>query len=306
MIMKKSSVVTIGNFDGVHLGHQKILALTIDQAGQSDARSVAFTFRPHPQSVLRPDRAPALLLSYDEKRELLLSFGMDEVIEQSFSQQFAGTTPEIFFEQVLLGALSARALVVGYDFTFGRERTGHLQVLERLCAGAGIEFTVVPPHRVDSEVVSSSVIRQALASGRVDEAALGLGRPFFYRGPVLRGDQRGRELGFPTANLLLDSSPAGKLVLPYGVYATRLVHEQQAYAAVTNVGVRPTFQSSLSAELSVLVETHVLDQSLDLYGKMVRVEFVRKIRDEQKFQSGQELQVAIKSDISRARQILGC
>ncbi|MBU6375042.1 MAG: bifunctional riboflavin kinase/FAD synthetase [Bdellovibrionales bacterium] len=299
------SVVTIGNFDGVHLGHQKILSTTCEQARNRQARPLAFTFRPHPQSVLRPDRTPELLLTYDEKRDLLLSLGMSEVIEQPFNLSFASTTPGDFFENILRTKLKASAIVVGYDFTFGRERTGHLQVLERLCSNAGIELTVISPHRVESEVVSSSMIRQALLQGRVEEAAKSLGRPFFYQGVVVPGDQRGRQLGFPTANLSPEFLDSGKLKLPFGVYATRVLLEGQSYPAVTNVGMRPTFHGGSEGAAGVQVEAHLIDQSLNLYGQTVRVQFEKKLREELRFSSAHELKEAIEKDVRKARQILG-
>jgi len=301
----QGSVVTIGNFDGVHLGHQQILQECIRQARSRGLRALAFTFRPHPQSVLRPDRAPSLLLEYDEKREVLLSHGIDEVVEQGFDASFAQTTAEEFFRVVLRERLDARAIVVGYDFSFGRGRTGHLQILESLCASDGVTLTVVPPQRVGAEVVSSSVIRTHLDLGRISEATSGMGRPFFYRGRVRQGDQRGRAMGFPTANLAIEPGSGRKLVLPFGVYATRLTtHGLERVAAVTNVGVRPTFARADGGSSSVLVETHVLDGVHELYGREVRVEFVSRIRGEQRFSSMAELQAQIAADISRARQIL--
>jgi len=299
------SVVTIGNFDGVHLGHQEIIRETIAQARAAGRRAVAFTFRPHPQAVLRPDRAPPLLLTYDEKREILLSLGLDEVVEQPFAAEFAATPPEAFFNDVLRGRLDARAIVVGYDFTFGRERSGHLQILEHLCIGAKASLTVVPPRRVDAEVVSSSVIRSNLGAGRVADAGRGMGRPFFYRGTVSLGDQRGRNMGFPTANFPLEAISGGKLVLPFGVYATRLTAGGfPSLPAVTNVGVRPTFAGDSQGAAPVLVETHILDGSHELYSQQVVVEFVERIRGERKFSSIAELQAQIAADIARARQIL--
>jgi riboflavin kinase/FMN adenylyltransferase len=294
------SVVTIGNFDGVHLGHQEILRTTLDQAAADGVPSVAFTFRPHPQSVLRPDRAPELLLTYDEKRERLMELGIQRVVEQPFSLEFAKTPPSEFFSLTLRGALGARAVVVGYDFTFGRERTGHLQVLQSLCDAAGVRLTVVAPQRVDQEVVSSSAIRAWLRQGQLREATRGLGRPFFYSGPVVKGDRRGRLLGFPTANLALGE----KLVLSVGVYATRTRMEGSCYASVTNVGVRPTFGGSSA----VLAETHLLEGSWgpdSLYGRSMRVEFIERIRDEKRFSGVEELASQIAADSARARQILG-
>ncbi|MFN7684020.1 MAG: riboflavin biosynthesis protein RibF [Oligoflexia bacterium] len=295
------TVVTVGNFDGVHLGHQEIVRITIDQARADGLEAVAFTFRPHPQSVLRPDRAPELLLTYEEKLQKLVTLGLSRVVEQKFDLIFSSTTPEQFFQNQLLGHLAARAIVVGYDFTFGKERSGHLQVLQSLCDEAGVRLTVVAPRRLDQEVVSSSSIRSALRQGLVADAAKWMGAPFFYAGPVLRGDQRGRSLGFPTANLELGS----KLVLPPGVYATVSEVEGARFASITNVGVRPTFKS---ASAGILAETHLLQGSWApdaLYGKNLRVEFFERIREERKFASPEELTSQIAEDIGRARQILG-
>jgi len=303
----QGSVVTIGNFDGVHLGHQRILAITLEQSRELGAKAVAFTFRPHPQSVLRPDRAPALLLEYDEKRAVLESLGIDEVIEQPFDIDFAKTTAESFFEKILIGRLGVRAIVVGYDFTFGKGRNGHLQVLEHLCEKAGVRLTVVPPQQRDQEIVSSSAIRLALQQGQVWEALKSMGRPFSYQGVVVKGDQRGRKIGFPTANLVLHQTVGGKMILPYGVYATRTWWNGSFHPSVTNLGVRPTFVVPESAEAVplVYVETHLLDISPDLYGQKIRVEFVDRIRSEARFASVSELQAQISADILKTRQILG-
>lgn len=303
-----ASAVTIGNFDGVHLGHQEIIRTTLQKAGSDGLEPVAFTFRPHPQSVLRPDRAPALLLTYDEKRELLLSHGIQRVVEQPFDPAFAATSPEGFFAQTLVGREKARQIIVGYDFTFGRERTGHLQVLQDLCDRAGVGLTVVAPRRLEQEVVSSSVIRGLLLAGQVRDAARLLGRPFFYQGPVARGDQRGRKLGFPTANL----GVGGKLLLPLGVYATWAWVDGEKFPSVTNIGVRPTFAdpSGGAASGGPVCETHVLDASGrwspdGLYSRELRVEFMGRIREEKKFAGLAELSAQIAQDSGSARQILG-
>ena len=293
-------VITIGNFDGVHRGHQQIIGETIRQARSLGCEAVALTFRPHPQSVLRPDRAPELLLTYDEKREVLLSIGLARVIEQPFDLEFSKTSPSDFFSEVLRSRLKARAVVVGYDFTFGKERTGHLQVLQGLCDAAQVRLTVVAPQRLDQEVISSSVIRQTLKLGQVQEAAKLMGRPFFYQGLVNRGEKRGRKLGFPTANLALGE----KLVLPAGVYASCSQVRGQEYASVTHVGTRPTFGSGLE----LLAETHLLEgfwQADSLYGESLRVDLIDRIRDEIKFETGESLRSQISQDVESARQKIG-
>lgn len=298
----KGSVVTIGNFDGVHLGHQEIVRVAIGQALALGAEPIAFTFRPHPQSVLRPDRAPALLLTYDEKRDTLLSLGISRVVEQPFNLAFSKTTPQEFFHGTLLGALGARALVVGYDFTFGKERSGHLQILQELCDQAGVELTVVAPQRVEQEVVSSSIIRLLLQQGQVGEAARLMGRSFFYRGSIQQGDRRGRTIGFPTANLALGE----KIILPHGVFATWSTIDGVRYPSVTNIGTRPTFHSGgatvACAETHLLAGVHGPDS---LYSKTIQLDFVIRLREERKFAGVAELSAQIAQDVISARQILG-
>jgi riboflavin kinase/FMN adenylyltransferase len=293
----KHAVVTIGNFDGVHLGHRMIIQTALELAKKRGGQCIAYTFRPHPQVALRPGTQVQLLSTYDEKLELLRQAGIDITIEEPFSREFSVIEPEQFFTDVLLRRLNVESIVVGYDFAFGRERHGHLEALGKFCKDSGVELVVVQPHRVGSEVVSSSRIRQHLLSGGIEEANHLLGRPFSYRGVVIKGEGRGRQLGFPTANLQLEN----KLALPYGVYATWSVIDQKVYPSVTNVGIRPTFQTD-HPELPALVETHLLDLNLDLYGNSMEVRFIRKLRDERKFGGVEELKSQILRDIEEARK----
>jgi riboflavin kinase/FMN adenylyltransferase len=306
----KKAVVTIGNFDGVHLGHQKIIQLTVKKARNRakglEGPSVAYTFRPHPQIMLRPDQHLQLLSTYDEKIELLQAQGLDLVIEEPFSREFSTVSPEQFFNDILLRKLNASDIVVGYDFSFGKGREGHLEVLEALCKQGGVGLTIVPPLRIENEVVSSSSIRQHLLAGQVEAAIHQLGRPFSYKGVVIKGEQRGRKLGFPTANLKLEN----KLALPYGVYATWAKVGTESFPSVTNVGVRPSFHSEQAegeAELAALVETHLIGRSMDLYGTTLEVSFMKRIREERKF-SGPDfinsLKTQIAEDAKQAAEIL--
>jgi riboflavin kinase/FMN adenylyltransferase len=240
-----------------------------------------------------------LLTTYDEKLELLAAQGLDAVIEEPFSREFSTVAPHEFFTDVILRRLSAQAIVVGYDFAFGKERAGTLQALEEFCKGAGVELTVVPPQRADTEVVSSSRIRQHLKTGEVEAASALLGREFFYRGVVVKGEGRGRKIGFPTANLKLEN----KLALPYGVYATWAVLDGKRMPSVTNIGVRPTFQGA-GPELPALVETHLLGQTIDLYGKELEVRFVCRLREERKFPGIEALKAQIAQDAGEAAHIL--
>lgn len=292
-------VVTIGNFDGVHLGHRRILETARAAASARQGTLVAMTFRPHPRAALNPGAPPSLLTEYDEKIALLGALGSaapDIVIEEPFSREFSSLGAEAFFKNLLVHRLSAQAVVVGYDFAFGKERAGDQATLKKLCEDAGVELIVVPPYRFESEVVSSSRIRQHLLAGECEAAARLLGRPFAYRGLVERGEGRGRKIGFPTANVSF-----AKLALPYGVYATRACWDGHALPSVTNVGVRPTFHDGASP----LVETHVLDFQDDLYGRVFEIQFIRRIREERRFAGIDALRAQIALDIEAARQILG-
>jgi riboflavin kinase/FMN adenylyltransferase len=309
----KGTVLTIGNFDGVHLGHREILRLVCQKARERHGIAVAYTFRPHPQVALRPGANVQLLSTYDEKLELLQEAGLDLVIEEPFSREFSTVPPQQFFNDIVLRRLSAEAVVVGYDFAFGKERQGHLETLEAFCRDSGVELTVVPAHRVSGEVVSSSRIRQHFSSGDLEAANRLLGRPFAYRGVVCRGEGRGRKLGFPTANLSLEN----KIVLPFGVYATWAICsgisdgslEGRPLPSVTNIGIRPTFNSGSSGSgdekaLPALIETHLLDVTADLYGGQLEVRFVRRLREERRFAGVDALKAQIAIDADQARQLL--
>lgn len=295
-------VVTIGNFDGVHLGHQRIIQRAIAQARARGGTAMAFTFRPHPQQVLNPEKGLQLLTTYDEKLKLMGRLGLDVLIEEPFSRDFSGLQPERFFNDVILRRISAEVVVVGYDFGFGSNRQGTLGALEKMCGAAGVELEIVPPFRVGEEVVSSSRIRQYLLAGNIEAATALLGHDFAYEGIVIRGEGRGRKLGFPTANLKLEN----KLSVPYGVYATHALCEAlfpgRSMPSVTHVGVRPTFQ--VDRELPALVETHLLDFDGDLYGNLLEVHFVRRLREERKFPDVESLKARIRADAGEARRVL--
>ncbi len=297
------SVVTIGNFDGVHVGHQAILRRVVEKARERQAAAIAFTFKPHPYCVLRPESAPPLISTYEERVDFIAATGIDELVEQPFSRDFSETSPEQFFHSILVGKLNAVAIVVGYDFGFGKGRQGHLDTLQALCRGAGVDFEVVPMHQLGSgagaEVVSSSRIRSLLTSGDVEGANRLLGREFSYRGVIVRGAGRGRKLGFPTANL--ETEP--KIMVPFGIYATRAKVGDRVYPAVTNVGICPTFQKDCDSP-RVTIETYLLDQDLDLYGLHMEVFFVKRLREERTFTELQSLIDQIADDVRVARGVL--
>lgn len=296
------SVVTIGNFDGVHLGHRKIIGLAVQGARKISAQSIVYTFRPHPRVALQPEKPFRLLNTYDEKIGLISGLGPNLLIEEPFSREFSTTSADDFFEKIIIGILKAEAVVVGHDFSFGRGREGHLETLKSFCQKTHLDLTILPPFTVHNEIVSSSKIRSSLDQGKIEEANLFLGYRFSYQGIVVKGDGRGRKLGFPTCNL--QTHP--KLDLPLGVYLTWTVLKNRApLRSVTNIGIRPTFQSSQSVNgTAVLVETHILDFSEDLYGLPVEIQFVAKLREEKKFESIETLKEQIQTDIGTARSQL--
>ena len=306
------AVVAIGNFDGVHVGHREILALAVERAKKNSGTSIAYTFRPHPQIALHPERALPLLSTDDERAHLIESTGIQVLIEEPFSRSLSVTTAETFFNDFLLGILKPAEIVVGYDFGFGKGRGGNLDELKRLCTQAGVRLEVVTAQKGKSdEVVSSSKIRACLQAHEIEKANQLLGKKFSYRGVVEKGDQRGRKIGFPTANLKL---PANKIVLPLGVYSTEVTafRSEQVlgrYLGVSNLGVRPTFQS---VPPEPVLETHILDlpqsdtpeKVLDLYGISLEISFVGFIRNEKKFAGLDQLVEQIQQDILVARKQL--
>lgn len=297
------SVVTIGAYDGVHLGHQAVIGEVRRRAEALGAHSVVVTFDRHPASVVRPESAPRLLTDLDQKIELLTATGVDATVLVPFNEQQAAETPEEFVERVLVGCLGARQIVVGEDFHFGNRRRGNVSLLRSL--GAQFDFDVEPVGllgRTDgvAEPVSSTAIRRALAGGQVELAGQMLGRPFQARGPVHQGDQRGRTIGFPTANVAV---PANICLPADGVYAgwyLRPSGERQACAI--NLGRRPTFYEH--AETSLL-EAHLIDFAGDLYGEQARVEFTHFLRSERKFDGIDALVGQLKHDVDHARELLG-
>lgn len=288
--------MTLGNHDGVHLGHRALLAAARERAGREGLAVTAVTFDPHPSVVLAPDRAPPLLTTMARRRELLLALGADEVTVLRFDRELASTSPEAFAEEVLVGRLAAESVVVGPDFRFGRGRAGDVAALGALGAAHGFDVITVPPVTLDGEAVSSTRVRAALARGEVREAARLLGRVHDVDGSVVRGDGRGRSIGVPTANL--DCDP---ILLPAdGVYAVvvRVHGERELLRGVANLGVRPTFAAGRS------VEVHLFDVDRDLYDARVRVGFVERLRAEQRFDGVEALKAQIARDAERARASL--
>lgn len=290
-------VVTIGNFDGVHLGHQALVAVSRERARAREGTAVVLTFDPHPARVLSPDRAPASLMTIAQKGEMLGALGADRVAVLPFTAELAGRKAGDFARVVLARALGARVVVVGEPFRFGRGREGDVETLRALGRELGFELVAVPPVLVGGSPVSSSRVRAALESGDVEGAGELLGRGFFVDGHVVQGAARGRALGFPTANV----SPDNEILPATGVYAcwSQEGGRGARIPAVANVGRRPTFGGG-----PLGLEVHLLDWSGDLYGRRLRVSFASRLRGERAFPTPEALVGQIESDVRDARRAL--
>jgi len=290
-------VVALGNFDGVHLGHQVVVRRAAEEALGHGMRSLAATFEPHPQAVLRPGSDLKLLTTLEVRRELLLECGVDGVYAIRFDEKLSKKSPEEFVWEVLVGELGATVMVVGENFRFGYKASGNVEDLRRYMRETGGEAYAVPVYAHLDEGINSTKIRALLTDGRVREAARLLGRSYFIRGEVLAGDGRGRVLGFPTANVF--SEPLALVPGP-GVYAGYVRVGSELHGACTNVGVAPTFECRESR-----VEAHLLGYKGDLYGKTVDVAFVERLRPEKRFSGVDELKEQIAHDVARARKVVG-
>lgn len=292
------AALAVGNFDGVHRGHQALVALAVADARAADGTPVVLTFDPHPSRVLSPDRAPASLMTLDQKAEILAGLGVARLAVLPFTVELSRWEPAEFARRVLHRALGARVVVVGSSFRFGRGRSGDLSTLRRLGEELGFRTHGLRPVIARGGPISSTRIREALARGAVDAARDFLGRPFFVDGVVVRGEGRGRRIGIPTANLdvLNETVPGG------GVYACwcRMPGTQEAPTpAAVNIGRRPTFGGGQTT-----VEAHVLDFEGDLYGRRLRLEFQERLREERAFPGPEALVAQIRSDIDEARRVL--
>jgi riboflavin kinase/FMN adenylyltransferase len=292
----RPSVVALGVFDGVHLGHRAILDTAVARARAGRETAVACTFDRHPAEILQPDRAPLPITTLDERLALIAERGVALSVVVPFTEALAAMEPEAFVTDVLVGRLGAREVVVGFNHRFGRGARGDAGLLRALGGRLGLHAEVVPPTDVDGGPVSSSAIRAALQRGDLDDAARMLGRPYFVGGEVVEGAGRGRTLGFPTANIAADRP----VLVPPGVYACRLTVGEATHRAVLNAGVRPTF-----GEKVFTLEAHVLDFSDDLYGRRVRLDFVERLREERKFPGVDALRAQIVADVAAARAALG-
>lgn len=292
----RSAVVAIGNFDGVHRGHAHIFQQARGIAASLGGESVVLTFDPHPAKVLAPAYAPPLITPLARKLELIAQEGIGVTVVEPFDRAFAGKSAEEFVRGVLVDGIGAKHVVVGYDFTFGQKRSGKVQLLGELGRTLGFGVTVVPQVSVDGIVCSSTKVREFVLEGRVDGATLVLGRAPEVEGEVVHGDGRGRSIGVPTANVRSET----ELVPKNGVYAGwgERISDGKRWSAAINIGTNPTFVEGHQ----VRVEAHLLDCDQDLYGQRLRLGFVARLRDEERFPSREALVAQIKSDVEATRK----
>jgi len=288
--------VTIGNFDGVHVGHRYIFNQIIEEARRVGSKAVVITFDPHPKMVLHPERRPFYLIAtLEEKMALLEEIGIDGVFLIPFSLEYAKTTAQSFICDVLWKHFRVKKVFIGHDYTFGRGKEGKKQLLEDYGKELGFEVTVIDAVKVEDMIISSTLIRNLILDGQVGMAADFLGRPYNLRGTVVQGYRRGADLGFPTANLL----PEKVLVPRKGVYAAVVVLREERYAAVLNIGFNPTFGND-----EMTIEVHLLDFKGDIYGETLQVYFIDRLREERPFASPEDLALQIRKDVILGKERL--
>lgn len=292
------SAVTIGTFDGLHVGHYEIIKKLKKTSKELGLSSVLITFYPHPRKVLTNDFNLRLLTPIEEKKKLIEGFGIDYLYIINFSEEFSKTTYDQFVDEILVGKINAKHLVIGYDHKFGNNRAGDIKNLISYTKKKNIGMSVVGPEKVDNKIVSSTKIRKALLEGNVEFANKMLGRNYFLDGIVVPGAKRGRELGYPTANLGLKEND--KLVPKNGVYFVKAFVEGTTYFGVANIGLRPTFNNVTEP----ITEVFIFEFDKDIYNKQITVEFIRRIRDEKKFSSREELEKNIKLDVEKAKRYI--
>ena len=291
----RGGAVTIGNFDGVHRGHQALLAELSRQAHRLPGPAVAVTFDPHPLQLLRPAQFQPVLTTIPQRAELLEAHGADHVVILHTTRDLLQLRARDFFNHVLRDGLDAKMVVPGFNFAFGRNREGNVQTLETMCGEAGIGFNLVPPLEIDGRPVSSSRVRDALLGGDVGAAAFLLRRPYRLFGKVVTGQRRGQALGFPTANL----AELEVLIPANGVYAVRVDHAGQRWPGAAHIGPNATFGESVRT-----VEVHLIDFQGDLYGMTLAVDFMERIRDTRPFPSAEALADQLRADVERARRLV--
>lgn len=289
----RPTVLTLGVFDGLHLGHQRIMETVVERAKIVDAIPTAITFDPHPRAVLYPENSPPLLQTLDQRLANFEVLGIEQAIVIRFDENFANQNAEIFLKEIIHERLQAKEIYLGHGFAFGKNRGGNIELLKKMSEELGFFADEVGEVKLRGQRISSSKIRQLLKDGKVNFARRMLGRPYGVEGVIIRGDRRGHTIGFPTANL----KPKNRVIPKFGVYATAILIDGKWRKAITNVGIRPTFKPE-DAEPSI--ETYIFDFDDDLYGDVLRVRFLHRIRDERKFNGIEELKSQIHKDTNTA------
>lgn len=291
----KNIVVGLGNFDGVHVGHQKLIKVLVELAEELRGIPSILTFKPHPLRVLKRSQCPPLIISNKDKEILMSKLGVKLLIWMPFNQELAKISPEEFITKILYRNIGCKGIVVGYNYTFGCGGSGTAETIRLYSQKFGYKVSVVPPVCIDGKVVSSTLIREFIQKGQVDNAAKFLGYHFFVEGTVIPGEKRGRILGFPTANVNL---PENMLVPANGVYYVKVSVDDSFFTGVANIGTRPTFNKKNSPKN---IEVHLLDFCGNLYGKKLKVYFKNRIREEKTFSSAEELSRQIHLDVRQVR-----
>ena len=289
------TVLALGNFDGLHRGHAKIVDQVRRRAAEQGSTSAVLTFDPHPPRVVRPDKAPLMLMTVEQKLSCLQTAGIDGVAIVRFTPELSRWDPETFVSTVLVEWLDVAEVWVGANFLFGRDRSGNFSLLRSLGARYGFRVEKIEPVRYKEFVVSSTRIRRLVSDGEVDEAGALLGHHYFIDGEVVTGSKRGHVQGFPTANLKTDN----EILPPDGVYAATVTIDGVMHPAVTNVGLRPTFETNGKR----VVEAHLFDYDTDLYGRRVRLAFIQRLREERRFEDATALKQQISADCDEARAL---
>ena len=296
----RPTVITIGTFDGLHRGHREVISKICNRAKAVGKKSLLVTFRPHPLSIISAGKAPALLTSYDEKKEILTECGIDYVVFLPFNNDLANYDPREFVKDFLIDRFGLSELIVGYDHRFGKGGAGDAHLLKTLGKEMDFSVEVVPPLLKDGRPISSSAIRGYLSSGDVRSASENLGRLYSFVGEVVAGDKRGRKLGFPTANIKVSNEQDEVKLIPLeGIYAVIVQVGRKQYSGALHIGPRPTF-----LDLDKVIELYIIDFKADIYGKKVKVECVEYIRDITSFESAIDLISQMNNDVERVREIL--
>ncbi len=288
--------LAIGVFDGVHRGHQAVISTSADHAAASNGTPVVVTFDPHPEKVLRPQAAPHLLSATEHKIALIRALGVEHLLVITFDKQFAATEPEDFVQKLVIHSKPLQEICVGHEWSFGKNRRGNLDLLKKLGAKFNFDVVGIPPVKINGAVVSSTAIREAIEKGDLAKAAEMLGREYTILGTVTRGDNLGKKIGFPTANL----SAHSEQFPPNGVYVAEARIDGELYRGVINLGIRPTVSSGKSERV---LEIHLFDFNRDIYGHDVEVRFLKFLRSEKKFQDLDTLVQQIRQDVEQARQL---